>query len=208
MKLFLFQGDSITDAGRNYSVDAQRGYGYATMAAGILGSRYPAECAFINRGVSGNRIVDVYARIKKDIINLKPDFMSLLIGVNDIWHEVDLQNGVDTKKFERIYRMLLDETLEALPDLKLLLLQPFVLSGAATAEKYDYFRSECDDRIAAVQRIAADYGAKTVDLQAKLDAALSDEAASDYWLIDGVHPTAAGHALIAEEIVKFYTEVR
>lgn len=208
MKTFLFQGDSITDAGRNYGCDAQRGYGYATMAAGTLGSRFPAECAFINRGISGNRIVDVYARIKRDIINLSPDFMSLLIGVNDIWHEVDLKNGVDTQKFDRIYRMLLDEVLEALPNIKLLLLQPFVLPGTAIGDNYDYFRRECDDRIAVVQRIAADYGVKTANLQAKLDAALTNEAGPDYWLVDGVHPAAPGHALIAEEIVKFYTEQR
>ena len=108
-KLILFQGDSITDCDRSRQVNTRQGFGYATMVQGQLGFECPGEYDFLNRGISGNRIVDVYARIKADIINLKPDYMSLLIGVNDVWHELGGGNGVAPEKFEKIYGMLIEE---------------------------------------------------------------------------------------------------
>ena len=100
MKTILFQGDSITDADRSYSDDNKRGLGYPQLVTARLGYDAAGEYNFINRGISGNRIVDVYARIKKDIININPDIMSILIGVNDVWHEINYNNGVETEKFE------------------------------------------------------------------------------------------------------------
>ena len=87
MKKVLFMGDSITDAMRDKDSDAYMGAGYATMAAGVLGRKEPYAYEFMNRGISGNRIVDLHARIRKDMINLQPDYISILIGVNDVWHE-------------------------------------------------------------------------------------------------------------------------
>jgi len=163
-KLVLFQGDSITDAGRSYERDDIMGRGYATMVSGKLGYDYPETYNFLNRGISGNRIVDVYARIKKDIINLKPDYMSLLIGVNDVWHEFNpSHNGVATDKFEKVYSMLIEEIKAELPYIKLVLLEPFVLKGAATTSNdefedlYSVFRAEVDDKAAAVRRIAKNF---------------------------------------------------
>ena len=96
----LFQGDSITDVLRRGDDDNYIGMGYPLLVKGVLGYEHPGEYTFYNRGVSGNRIVDVYARIKKDILNLKPDFISILLGVNDVWHEVSpTPNGVDADKF-------------------------------------------------------------------------------------------------------------
>ena len=83
-----------------------------------------------NRGVSGNHVVDLYARIKTDIINLKPDYMSILIGVNDVWHTFDGQeNGVEAEKYFRIYSALIEEIKEALPEIKIMILEPFTLKG-------------------------------------------------------------------------------
>jgi len=87
-KIILFQGDSITDCGRSREDFSEIGKGYPMLVKAQLGFENPGEFEFQNRGISGNRIVDVYARIKSDIINLKPDYMSLLIGVNDVWHEL------------------------------------------------------------------------------------------------------------------------
>ena len=106
MKTILFQGDSITDAGRARDNDSNVGIGYPVLVKGTLGFEHPGEYTFLNRGISGNRVVDVYARIKSDIINLKPDVMSILIGVNDVWHEFSRKNGVDAEKFEKVYSML------------------------------------------------------------------------------------------------------
>ena len=107
----LFQGDSITDCGRSYNDNNNLGRGYPHLVEAELGYREPGQHEFFNRGISGNRIVDVYARIKRDIINLKPDVMSILIGVNDVWHELgDSPNGVDPDKFFKIYCMLIEDT--------------------------------------------------------------------------------------------------
>ena len=129
-KVILFQGDSITDAGRSRDNDLLTGTGYVRLTEAELGCTYPLLYTCYNRGISGNRIVDVYARIKADIINLAPDYMSILIGINDVWHEYTRQNGVSAEKFERIYDMLIHEIKEALPDIKIMILEPFVLTSA------------------------------------------------------------------------------
>lgn len=212
-KVILFQGDSITDCGRYREDITSTGVGYAHMVKGQLGYEYPGEYEFINKGISGNRIVDVYARIKSDIINLKPDYMSLLIGVNDVWHELGgVHNGVAAEKFEKVYDMLISEILEALPDIKIMILEPFVLEAAATTaieeepERWNYFRTEVPLRAAAAKRIAEKYGLSFVALQDKFDDACKRESAS-YWLKDGVHPTPMGHWIIKNEWMKAFKEL-
>jgi len=202
-KVVLFQGDSITDAGRSRENDVKMGYGYADMVSGSLGYQYPYQYTCINRGISGNRVVDLYARIRKDMIHLSPDYMSILIGINDVWHEIGDKNGVDAEKFEMVYGLLIEELLRELPGLKLMLLEPFVLPGSATVateaipNRWEYFRQETDLRRAAVKRLAEKYGLVFVPLQEKFDAVNAD-APMGYWLMDGVHPTPAGHALLQD----------
>lgn len=209
MKTILFQGDSITDAGRDRNVDniAGMGVSYPNVVAAALGYKYPAEYKFINRGISGNRIVDVYARIKADIINLRPDYMSLLIGINDVWHELQIENGVDAPKFEKIYTMLIEEIKEALPDIKIFILLPYVLPGAATEENIDVFRSETAKRAEAAKRVAEKFGLPWVDLQAKFDEACK-KAPADYWLRDGVHPDSPGAGLIADAWIEQFEKIK
>ena len=114
MKKILFQGDSITDCHRTKLPMENMGAGYPLLVQAKLGFENPGKYEFVNRGISGNRIVDIYARIKADIINLAPDYMSLLIGVNDVWHDFDFQNGVSADKYEKLYCMLIEEIREAL----------------------------------------------------------------------------------------------
>lgn len=203
MKTFLFQGDSITDANRvddnedNFGL----GCGYPLLVAADFSENRRSELKFINRGVSGDRITDVYARIKEDIINLKPDFMSILIGVNDVAHELTMQCGVDTKKFEMIYGMLIEEIKEALPDIKIIIMEPFVLKGSATSELWTDYKKEVKARGEAAKRAALKYGLCFVELQNKFDEACAD-GDTRYWSVDGVHPTAAGHQIIKEELMK------
>ena len=201
-KRVLFQGDSITDALRSRDNDRFAGNGYPTLVAGRLGYEEPGVYECINRGISGNRIVDLYARIKKDLINLKPDVLSILIGVNDVWHEEEIQNGVDAVKFERVFDMLLTEVQEALPNVRILILEPFVLEGSATENtaerpaRWDYFRDETPLRAQAAKRVAQKHGAAFVPLQERFNE-VCRQAEASFWLFDGVHPTAAGHELIA-----------
>jgi len=199
----LFQGDSITDCGRNRDAGATPnnlpglGQGYAMMAAAELLSTRPVDGLHVfNRGISGNRVVDLYARIQGDILNLKPDVLSILIGVNDTWHgkNPDWSNGVAIPKYERIYRDLLNEVREALPAVKFLLCEPFVLRCGVVR---DDWVEEIDERSAVVAKLAKEFGAVLVPFQSMFDEAVK-LAPPEYWAADGVHPSAAGHLLMAK----------
>lgn len=195
MQTILFQGDSITDAGRSRGDDINLGLGYPTLVKGELGYDNPGRYTFYNRGISGNRVVDLYARIKVDFINLRPDYLSILIGVNDVWHEFGNQNGVSAEKYFKVYAMLIEEIKEVLPDTKIMILEPFVLKGTGTEEHFEEFRAEVQKRAAKAKEIAKKYGLSFISLQDKFDEA-AKTAPNEYWLADGVHPTAMGHELI------------
>lgn len=199
-KLILFQGDSITDCGRSRDNDGYLGCGYPRLVQSALGFEAPEEYEFINRGISGNRIVDLYARIKADVINLKPDYLSIYIGVNDVWHELGRQNGVATPKFEKIYSMLIEEIEEACPDTKIFLIAPFVLKGNGTYNAddtsfYEAFVKDVNEKIGAVKKVGEKFNLPVIELQPAFDEALKS-APDGYWTADGVHPTAMGHELI------------
>lgn len=200
MKTILFQGDSITDAGRSRDNDNDRGTGYPTLVSAELGFKYPGEYKFINKGISGNRIVDLYARIKCDFINIKPDYLTILIGINDVWHELGNRNGVDNDKFFRVYCDLIEEIKTMLPEIKIFILEPFVLKAAATEGAYGVFKKETALRAESAKKVAEKYGLTFIPLQEKFNEA-EKKANASYWLADGVHPTAAGHELIAKEVV-------
>lgn len=207
MKTFLFQGDSITDAERKREDVNNLGFGYPNIVASKFLSENIGEYQFINKGISGNRVVDLYARIKFEIINLKPDYMSILIGINDVWHEISSQNGVDDEKFRKILSMLIEEVKEALPDIKIIMLEPFVLKGPATEENWQEFRSETELRAKSVKMIAEKYNLSFVPLQETFDE-LSKKAETTYWLADGVHPTVAGHGVIAKALSDAFDKIR
>ena len=207
MKTILFQGDSITDAGRSREFDDKMGMGYATMVSGRLGLECPGEYSFFNRGVSGNRVVDVYARIKSDILNIKLDYMSLLIGVNDVWHEIRHQNGISADKYEKIYRILIEEILESVPDIKIMLLEPFVLIGTATEDCWEVFNREVRMRAKRAKKIAEEFNLPFISLQDKFDEA-AKLASPSCWLCDGVHPAPAGHALITKEWLSAFEAIK
>ncbi len=195
----LFQGDSITDAGRSREDNYNLGRGYPLLVEAELGLKEPAKYEFLNRGISGNRIVDLYARIKADIINLKPDVMSILIGVNDVWHELsDNPNGVSADKFFKIYSMLIDEVMEALPNIKIMILEPFVLKACSTEGRWEEFDTEVRKRAAMAKKVAEKYGLPFIPLQEGFDE-LCKSAPESYWLGDGVHPTPKGHAFIKNQ---------
>lgn len=203
----LFFGDSITDANRERETDfglKSYGFGYVRAIAGNLLLDKPSKYEIINRGISGNRIVDLYARIKKDLWNEAPDFLSILIGVNDVWHEIAHQNGVDLVRFEKIYRTIIEETQERLPNIKMLLCEPFVLLGAATQEAYERFL-EVKEYAKIVKKLAEEYGLYFLPLQEKLDK-LAEEYGATHYLFDGVHPSVAGAQLIANEWLSLFCD--
>ncbi len=196
----LFQGDSITDASRNRDIalanqPAALGSGYPNLiAANLLRNNPAANLSFLNRGISGNRIVDLYARWKSDALNLNPDLISILIGVNDLWHESKHQNGVDLKRFETMYRLLLEFTREQLASTKLVICEPFLLPCGVADESWF---EDMVERRAIVKKLAHEFSASFVPFHTKFDAAL-ELAPAAFWAEDGVHPSPAGHQLMAD----------
>lgn len=203
----LFQGDSITDCSRSRELSWPMGCGYPTVVSALLGSKEPFKYHFENKGIGGDRVVDLYARMRRDMLNLHPDVMSILIGVNDVWHDLSGQNGVSAPKFERIYGMLIEELLEERPDMKIMILEPFVLRGSATNAHYeDFFRPEVEKRAQGAKNIAERFGLPFIPLQKLFDEA-SAGGNENYWLVDGVHPKAPGHGLIAGEWLKAFEKL-
>ena len=213
MKRILFQGDSITDWGRDRNDFYGMGNGYPSLVKASLGHDNPGEYEFINRGISGNRIVDLYARIKADFINLKPDYASIYIGVNDAWHEINSQNGVDTEKFEKIYSMLIEEIKTALPEIKLFIIAPYVVEGIKTCDteempdRLERFKRDVAEKAAVAKKIAEEYGLPCIELQPAFDKAL-EKAPSEYWVRDGVHPTETGHEIIKRLWLETFEKIK
>ena len=198
--VILFQGDSITDAGRDRGVadpNAARalGSGYPLLAASAALAAHPDRgLRFYNRGVSGNKVPDLAARWAADTVALAPDVLSILIGVNDFWHKLGKGYTGTVQDYENQYAALLDETRRTLPRARLIVLEPFVLRCGAVD---DQWFPEFDQRRAAAERVAHRAGAAFVPLQRVFDD-LARKGTPQYWAADGVHPTPAGHAVIAE----------
>jgi lysophospholipase L1-like esterase len=201
--VILFQGDSITDAGRardnqNANDPAGLGGGYAFYAAGLLHEALPGgKLAVHNRGISGNRVTDLQQRWQLDTLDVKPNVLSVLIGVNDTWHGTGSgmpENGVPLDRYELVYRQILAEAKDHLPGLKLVLCEPFILPCGVVN---DMWFPEFTRRREMVKKLAREFGAVFVPFQSVFDKA-QDRAAPEAWAADGVHPTLAGHMLLAK----------
>ncbi|WP_422659994.1 SGNH/GDSL hydrolase family protein [Paenibacillus sp. EC2-1] len=191
--IVLFQGDSITDAGRDRSNPNDLGTGYPLMTAGLIGMSHPEmNIKFVNRGISGHRVKDLQERWQEDCLDLKPTWVSVYIGINDCWRRYDAQDPTSVEQFKAGYRELLKQTKETL-DANLILLEPFVLPYP---EDRKAWREDLDPKIHAVRELAAEFNALLVPLDG-LFAAAATRREPAYWAPDGVHPSPAGHALIA-----------
>ena len=206
MTRILFQGDSITDCSRSKDNDSFKGAGYPHLVTAHLGYENPGEYEFYNRGISGNKIVDLYARMKRDVINLKPDVMSILIGVNDIWHELN-KDGVEENKFEKIYDMFLAEVKEALPDIKIIIFGAFISNSTRTSDDWEFLYEGTTKRAAIAKKLAEKHGHIFVDLQERFDEAIA-KVPEPFWTKDGVHPTEAGHELIKRAWLEAFEKIK
>lgn len=198
--VILFQGDSITDAGRTRGGPTKpndqqaMGNGYAWLAASQLLLDRPADkLNILNRGISGNKVPQLAARWDGDCLDLKPDVLSILIGVNDIWHKLNGKYQGTAESYEKDYLALIDRTKKAMPDTKLVICEPFVLRCGAVNEAwfpvFDQYR-------AAAQKVATTFGATFVPFQTMFDEA-SKLAPPQHWAADGVHPSLFGASLMA-----------
>lgn len=202
----LFQGDSITDGARDRESFDSMGFAYPLLVNADLGMKNPGKYKFINRGISGNRIVDLYARMKSDILKLEPDVMSILIGINGVWLEATDGIGVEADKYYKIYDMLLEEVTAALPNLKIMIMEPFVLKTVMTANQWDFIRSETEKRAQSAKKLAEKYNLTFIPLQEDFDA-MAEKTCVEDWSSDGVHPTMLGHALIRDKWIEAFSKL-
>lgn len=207
----LFQGDSITDARRtDIGLEGFFGAGYVLLIKSHLEFSESAVTV-INRGVGGNRITDLYARWKSDCLNLAPDVLTILIGVNDVWREADSQSGVDPKQFESVYRLLLNDTLNVHPKTQIILMGAYLLRGSVPEESewgFDRFYDEVTKRAEIAEKLAREYQLPYIDLQSEFDRHITASMPASHWSEDGVHPTPAGHELIKRAWLECFQQLK
>lgn len=199
--IILFQGDSITDWGRNHTetkanTSSALGNGYALIAATNLLTKYPKNTFSIyNKGISGNKVFQLADRWDTDCLNLKPNVLSILVGVNDFWHTLTAGYAGTIDTYRNDYKKLLDRTKQALPDVKLIIGEPFLAKGVRPEEGRWYPKFN-EYRLVA-REIADTYHATFIPYQSIIDDA-QKLAPATYWTSDGVHPTVAGAGLMAQ----------
>lgn len=210
-KVILFQGNSITDAGRdkqNQQANHSRalGHGYAFLAASQLLEEHPDQNLKIyNRGISGNKVFQLKDRWQQDCLELKPEVLSILIGVNDFWHTLSYNYDGTVAVYEQDFRNLLSQTRSQLPRIKLIIGEPFVLKGGTAITEAWFPAFEQYQQVAA--QIARDFDAVFIPYQQIFDQALK-KAPVSYWAPDGVHPSMAGAELMAEAWLKAYGKIK
>jgi lysophospholipase L1-like esterase len=203
--VILFQGDSITDAGREKTKQvanaaASFGNGYAFLAGSqILNEFASKEPVIYNRGISGNKVYQLSDRWQNDCLDLKPAILSILIGVNDFWHKLNGKYDGTVEKYETDFRQLLFLTTKMLPDVKLVIGEPFAVLGC-TAVDEKWF-PEFDGYRASAKKLAEEFGAVFIPYHS-IFAEAQKHAPGKYWTHDGVHPSMAGSSLMAEAWLK------
>lgn len=208
----LFQGDSITDAGRSkegYYANhtwGGMGTGYVlNIVSNLLGNHPDTNLKCYNRGISGNKVFQLANRWEEDCMQIQPDILSIMIGVNDFWHTIDFGYDGTAKTYEDDYRKLLDRTLKKLPNVTLMICEPFVVKGGSAIKAEKWFPAFQDYQIAS-RKIATDYKAHFVPFQKTFDDALKIAPVS-YWCPDGVHPSLGGCYLMAQTWLDVFKEV-
>lgn len=196
--LVLFQGDSVTDAGRSRINDSELGRGYPNMISAFFSAMYPEKkVKFINRGISGNRVRNLQSRWKEDCLDLKPDWVSILIGINDCWRRYDSNDPTSVEDYEKSYRDILIRTVNE-TDARLILCEPFVLPVPEDRKRW---REDLDPKIQVVRHLALEFNAILIPYDGIYAAACATREPA-FWAADGVHPTYAGHALMSIEWLK------
>lgn len=198
----LFQGDSITDAGRDRSDIHHLGYGYPKFSAEMISAKYPAKkFEFINLGISGNKAEDLKARWQSDCIDHQPDVVSILIGVNDTWHRAGDQNWIPNDYFEDCYRSILTDIKEK-TKAKIIILEQFLLF----VPDKEFFRIDLDPKIQITRKLAREFADAFIPTDG-LFAAASITTPPTAWAQDGVHPTESGARFIAGHYLSAFSEI-
>jgi acyl-CoA thioesterase-1 len=199
-QIVLFQGDSITDCGRDREDITSLSNGYPGAIANMYNLLFPGnDVTFINKGISGNRVVDLLGRYERDFKNIKPDFISILIGINDTWRRYDNNDPTSTEQYEQGYKELLQKIKSDFPNCYIMIIEPFLLNSLPDRASW---REDLDPKIQVARKLAKEYA----DFYLPLDGIFAKVEVERYTCNqiaeDGVHPSAIGHAIIAEEYIK------
>lgn len=193
----LFQGDSITDAGRSYEDPHLLGEGYVKYAAQYLQDAYPnVEFEFINLGIGGNQTISLVDRLDRDFISVQPDIVSILIGINDVWHHAEDRSWIPDEVFAERYRTVL-QAIKEKTNAKIMMLEPFLIP----VEDKLYYREDLYRKIEIERALAREYADVYVPTDGLLASAYIGNEPTAF-AADGVHPTAMG----AEYIGRIYCE--
>ncbi|NLP12263.1 MAG: GDSL-like Lipase/Acylhydrolase [bacterium ADurb.Bin478] len=196
----LFLGDSITDCGRNREEVASLGTGYPAKVAHIHHALYADnQVRFINKGLSGARISDLISMNTTDILEIAPDFISILVGINDVWRRYDANTPRPVREFAAHYASLLELIKSSLPQTTILIMEPFLLP---TMPDKACWREDLDPKIQIVREMAARYADYYIPLDGMMAANCVAKYRPEELSADGVHPTDTGHALIASAFLK------
>lgn len=188
----LFQGDSITDAGRDRSNKEDLGQGYPKYASAYIAARHPnVDFTFYNQGISGDRAESLRARWQSDCIDLQPDLVSILIGVNDTWHHAADESWMPNDYFEECYRYCLEE-IKTKTNAKIILMEQFLLPDFCFTKG----RFDLDAKLQITRKLAREYADWLIPLDG-IFASACIQVPGNFWSGDGVHPTAAGAQKIA-----------
>lgn len=197
----VFFGDSITEWGRDREEASSLGNGYVASLSQLLDENYPeADLICFNQGIGGNHIHDLNNRIS-DCLKLRPDVVFVLIGINDVWHQVGQQSfgsEKEEKRFTAEYRKLLTQ-LQKAGIHRILLMEPFVLPEPSDRETW---RVDLDKKIQVVRKLAQEFHLEFVPLDGLINEEAIKVGAKSLTGEDGVHPTPQGAQFIASEIFK------
>lgn len=196
----LFQGDSITDSSRNKEDAESMGIGYPALVKAIYNSLYIRNCVnFVNKGVSGNRVRDLLERYDEDFLKIKPNFLSIMIGINDTWRAFSQSDPCPLPRFESEYVQLLEQIKRDMPKTKILLIEPFVLHSLPDRKDW---HTDLDPKRSLVKKLSEEYADFFLPLHSILWKKAETEFSQEELADDGVHPSPVGHAIIAAEYLK------
>ena len=200
----LFQGDSITDAGRDRRNYHDLGSGYPKYSAELIKADHPdTEFEFINLGISGNRTSELFDRFYHDGIAFQPDVISIPIGVNDVWHRHEFSYIATTDaQLELNYRELL-KRIKRETNSKIVILSPYVLDAENTA----YLKDDLKTVIPIIKLLADEYADAYIPLQELFDEAMKTQPHPLFYSNDGVHPNENGAKFIAEQYARAVKEL-
>lgn len=198
----LFQGDSITDAGRDREDLYNMGNGYAVIVSSYLSATVPEKnLTFINKGVSCECSIDMLKRWKGDTVDIKPDVMIFMAGINDMWRRYDGADTVTTaEQFETNMREMLKQAKEAGVE-KIILMEPYLTMNEP--DRQIWLKEDLCYKQAAVKKLAEEFGTEFISLQSAFDEACTKREPA-FWTLEGVHPKWPGCALIAKNILKVF----